>query len=165
MQPFMRLTRLPNFVRNIFRGSEIYFSYCHHLVFMWIITLQIIYSSNSRLIKISRYSPVHITYSLLKRFISSAYWFNCNLWKFFILKLINKLPQPKDGTLYIIADSTTKDKRGKKNPANKYKKKWKTNPFSFGMEIIFIILHWNNFRIPVWFKIIRKKDDPKYKLL
>ena len=163
MQPVMRLTQLPDFVRTIFRGSESYFNYSHHLVFMWIVTLQTAYSSNSRLITLSRYSPSHITYSLLKKFISSAYWFTSHIWNFIILKIISKLPPPEDGILYIIADSTTKAKRGKNNPANKYKKKWKTDPFLFGLEIFFIILHWNSFRIPVWFKIIRKKDDPTYK--
>jgi len=164
MGPLFSLTCLPAFFSAVFEGVRSSFKYRHALIFMWLILVQMCYSDGKTNIKnLNRFSPKRLNYCYFVRFLKASYWFSESLINHFVALVIKKLPHPKDGILYVVSDSTFKPKRGKKSAVHK---KGKTNlfkPYVFGFQIILIAFEWDNFRIPIAFRVIRRKDDPAYK--
>ena len=164
MGPIFSLTCLPSFFYPVFEGVKSGFRYRHGMIFVWIVLTQICFSDGKTNLKnLSRFSPKRLRYCYFTRFIKASYWLSEALIKHFVFIVIKKFPPPKNGVLYIVGDSTFKPKRGKKAQAHK---KGKTNifkPYVFGFQIILIAFCWENFRIPVAFRIIRRKDDSQYK--
>ena len=64
---------------------------------------------------------------------------------------------------YVLGDSTCKAKTGKKNPAVKKGRLRKQLPYLLGIHLVFLVVHWGPYRIPVDFELIRRKEDPNYR--
>jgi hypothetical protein len=64
---------------------------------------------------------------------------------------------------YVVVDSTLKGKTGQQPP---FAKKGRLNEYAayiFGLQMVIVMLQWGNYRIPVAFDIIRRKEDPRYR--
>lgn len=156
------LTCLPSDVRQSLEGCRLQFNYEHFWTFCWLLTLHIFCSGKSNLKELSRHGPITRAYHHYRRLLLAGYWLTSELLNWFVWQVISSLEGDENGLLFIIVDSTIKDKRSKKNPLAKKGKKKSTAPYLFGLHIIFIMFHWQNYRIPVSFALIRKKDHPDY---
>ena len=64
---------------------------------------------------------------------------------------------------YLVVDSTLKDKTGQKHPLAKKGCLNEYAPYVFGLHLVVIMLQWGNYRIPIDFEIVRRKDDARYR--
>jgi hypothetical protein len=62
---------------------------------------------------------------------------------------LRTLPPPTDGILYLIGDSTLKDKRGRNHPLGHTTRHSEHDPYAFGFEMVLLIASWGRFRVPV----------------
>ena len=159
----LQLTRLPQQVSYFLRGTKQFFHYRHHLVFCWTLVLILICQDKATLCGLARFGPKHLCEWHIRRFLSASYWsIRLVLW-WFVDALLAVLPPPQDGVVRLIGDGTYKGKTGQKNPLAKKGRIRAPGPYLFGIHIIILMLHWDNFRIPIDFEIVKKKDSPGYK--
>ena len=158
----LRLTCLPPAVRVFLEGVRGCFRHRHFLVFSWVLVLQAVSNGPANLKALSRQGPSHLAYPHFRRLLCAGYWWSKTLLSWFAYQAICALPPPEDGICYLLADSTFKGKRGKKNPACKKGRLSKYHAYVFGIQLVFLVVHWDVYRIPVDFEIVRKKTDPKY---
>jgi Transposase DDE domain len=62
---------------------------------------------------------------------------------------LRALPPPTDGLLYLIGDSTVKDKRGRKHPLGHTTRHSEHEPYTFGFEMVLLIASGGRVRVPV----------------
>ena len=67
------------------------------------------------------------------------------------------LPPPADGVLYLIGDSTVKEKRGRKHPVGCTTRHSEHAPYPFGCEVVLLIARWGRLRVPVALVLIAPK--------
>ena len=159
----LKLTFLPKNIQNWLQILKSMFRDRHYLVFAWIIVCQAACQEKATLTGLARMAPAHIKVWHFRRLLKAKYWyFRILLW-WFADHAIRVLPAPEDGILYMIFDSTIKDKTGKKHPTAKKSRLNKFSRYVFGIHIVILVLQWGNYRIPVDFEIVRRKDDPKYR--
>jgi hypothetical protein len=95
------------------------------------------------------YLPPTLKYWTTVRMIRSGQWdaeaVGCDM----ATATLRALPPPADGVLYLIGDSTLKDKRGRKHPLGHMTRHSAHDPYSFGFEMVLLIASWDRFRIPV----------------
>jgi transposase len=72
-------------------------------------------------------------------------------------------PPPKDGIIYLVGDSSHKNKRGNNNPVVQKGRKNKYTPWFFGIRFVIIAVCWDVYRIPYSFRIILPKKHDEYK--
>ena len=72
---------------------------------------------------------------------------------------LRTLPPPADGVLYLIGDSTLKDKRGRKHPLGHTTRHSEHDPYTFGFEMVLLIASWGRLRVPMALATI----DPQIK--
>lgn len=159
----MRLTRLPKSVSQYLRVLGPCFHNRHHLVFSWLLLLHMIYGREANLKALARKGPEHVAYWHYRRLLCAAYWCSKVLVWWFADQAIQAFPPPENGVLYMIGDSTHKEKQGKKHPVARKMRLSRSHPFIFGFRIVFLMAHWDVYRIPVDFELIRHKDDPNYR--
>jgi hypothetical protein len=157
------LTYLPDFVRVLFRGMPEVFRHRHRLVFCWLVLIQMIFSGPRTLKGISAVAPSHIAEWHFRRLLSAGYWSLQLLLNWFAEAAIKSFPPPEDKVIYVAADGSKKDKRGKKNPVVQKGRINKHEAFFFGIKFVILMVQWDAYRIPVDFRIILKKNDPEYK--
>jgi hypothetical protein len=140
--PMPHLTILPQSVMYFLRGTRQFFRYRHHLVFCWTLVLILVCPGKATLCGLARLGPAHICEWHLRRVLYASYWcVRLVLW-WFVDAVLAVLPPPEDGVVYAIVDKTVKDKTGTKHPLTK-KGRIRTNgPYLFGMQIVFLLLHW-----------------------
>ncbi len=66
--------------------------------------------------EISRYTPLHIPEWRLRRLLKAGYWTSEIIITWFAMETMKCFPLPKDGIIYLVGDSSHKDKRSKNNP-------------------------------------------------
>lgn len=160
----VRLSCLPKPVANWLHVLQPMFRHRHHLVFCWLLVCQAVYQEKATLTGLARLAPCHIAEWHLRRFLTAAYWnWRVLLWRF-ADQAIAALPPPDDGVCYLVVDSTLKGKTGQQHPLAKKGRLNEYAPYIFGLHMVIVMLHWGNYRIPVDFEIIRRKEDPRYRL-
>ena len=159
----VRLTYLPKPVANWLHVLRPMCRHRHHLVFCWLLVCQAVYQEKATLTGLARLAPCHLAECHLRRFLTAAYWnWRLLLW-WFADQAIAALPPPDDGVCYVVVDSTLKGKTGQQPP---FAKKGRLNEYAayiFGLQMVIVMLQWGNYRIPVDFEIIRRKEDPRYR--
>lgn len=155
-----KLFCLPRFYREAMEPLREHFQWGHFLTFSWLLLIIMLHHGPGNLAQISAYMP--LSYQLLTRFVSASYWDTIYLWTHMLSLVLNKIPAPKDGICYVIADATDAPKRSKCNPCTRKGKKSKKGPWLFGLHILVISFHWEHWRIPVAFKLVRAKNSPGY---
>lgn len=159
----IKISYLPIWISCIFKGIPINWKYRHRLVFSWLIFMQAIVPGKKTLKELSRWTPIHIPHWRFYRLLKAKYWKLDEVVKWFSLKVMNAFPRPEDCTIYVAADSSNKDKRGKKNPVAQKGRKGKSKPWFFGIRFIVLTVCWDVYRIPYSIKIILPKNHPEYK--
>jgi hypothetical protein len=156
------ITFLPPFVRTLFRGMPGVFRHRHQLVFCWLVMMQMILSGPRTLTRLCAPAPSWITEWRFRRLLSAAYWgLHLLLW-WFAEQAIKSFPEPEDKVVYVIADGSKKDKRGKKNPATQKGREGQHSSWFFGIRFVVLMLAWDVYRIPVDFCLVLPKNHPDY---
>ncbi|HEX2241756.1 MAG TPA: transposase [Gammaproteobacteria bacterium] len=159
----IRFTRLPKPVVNWLQALRPMFRHRHHLVFCWLIVCQAVYQEKATVKGLARLTPRHIAEWHLRRLLTAAYWnWRILLW-WFVDQVVAMLPPPGDGVCYLAVDSTLKDKTGQKPPLAKKGRLNEHAAYVFGLHIVVVMLQWGNYRIPVDFEIVRRKEQPHYR--
>lgn len=155
-----KLVCLPKFYREAMEPLRKHFQWEHFLTFSWLLLIIMLNQGSGNLAQIKTYMP--LSYELLTRFLSSSYWNTSNLWEHMLSLVLDRIPAPKDGICYVIADATDAPKRSKCNPYAKKGKKSKNSPWLFGLHILVVSIHWSHWRIPVAFKLVKPKSSSEY---
>jgi Transposase DDE domain len=75
---------------------------------------------------------------------------------------LGAFPPPRDGVLYLVADSTLKGKRTQHNP---WAKAWRLNeyrPYTFGLHVVVLLAQWDVYRVPLAFRLVQRKGSKGY---
>jgi hypothetical protein len=158
-----QFTCLPTPVANWLQVLRPMLRHRHHLVFGGFLGCQGVYQEKATVKGLARLAPRHIAEWHLRRLLTAAYWNWRILLGWFVDQVIATLPPPDDGVCYLVVDSTLKDKTGQKHPLAKKGRLNEYAPYVFGLHIVVLMLQWGNFRIPVDFELVRRKDSPHYR--
>jgi hypothetical protein len=79
-----------------------------------------------------------------------------------VSQALSAFPPPKDGVLYLVVDSTLKNKRMKKNPLAKKGRRNEYAPYTVGLHIVILIAQWDVYRVPLAFRVVKPKGSPGY---
>lgn len=157
------LTHLPSFVRYIFKGMPGTWKRRHQLFFCWIVVMQAVFPGKKTLTEMARYAPNHITEWRFRRLLKAGYLSIRLIVIWFAQEAAAAFPPPEDGVIFIISDSSEKNKRGEKNPCAQKGRKSKNKPWFFGIRFVVLMLSWDVYRIPADFRIILPKKHRDYK--
>jgi hypothetical protein len=131
----------------------------HFLVLCWLLIALIRDPGKGTLKGLMSYLPPTLTYWPPLRMIRSGQWDAAAVIEGMATTTLRTLPPPADGVLYLIGDSTLKDKRGRKHPLGHTTRHSEHDPYTFGFEMVLLIARWGRFRVPVALAPI----DPKIK--
>jgi len=155
-------TCLPPATRILFKGMPGVWRHRHRMVFCWLIVMQIVTSGARTLSGLSQSAPGFVTEWRFRRLLSAGYWSLKVLLHWFAEEAIKSLPVPENKVLYVIADGSKKDKRGQKNPAAQKGRLNEHHAWFFGIKFVVLMVAWDNYRIPVDFKMVLPKGHPDY---
>jgi Transposase DDE domain len=157
------VTYLPLFVTILFRGMPGVWQHRHRLVLCWLIVMQALFPGRKTLEDLARWTPRSITVWRLRRVLKSAYWDIHLLVAWWVAEALQPLPPPKDGTLHLVGDGSVKPKRGTQNPLAQKGRESEPQPWFFGIRFALLIATWDGYRLPVAFRLSRRKTDPAYR--
>jgi Transposase DDE domain len=129
----------------------------HFLVFCWLLMALIRDPGKGTLKGLRPYLPPSLKYWTTVRMIRSGQWDAEAVVCTMATATLRTLPPPSDGILYLIGDSTLKEKRGRKHPLGHTTRHSDHDPYTFGFEIVLLVASWGRLRIPVALGLI----DPK----
>jgi hypothetical protein len=95
------------------------------------------------------YLPPTLKYWTTLRMIRSGQWEAEAVVDDMATATLRALPPPADGVLYLIGDSTLKDKRGRKHPLGHMTRHSEHDPYTFGFEMVLLIARWGRVRVPI----------------
>ena len=156
------VTYLPLFVTQLFRGMPGLWKGRHCLILCWLIVMQALFPGRKTLEELARWTPASITVWRFRRVLKAVYWEVHVLVAWWVEEALQTLPPAKDGTLYLVGDGSVKPKRGTKNPVAQKGRKSEQQPWFFGIRFALLIATWDDYRLPVAFRVIRRKTDPAY---
>lgn len=154
------LIRIPHIIRTRLETLRSSFRHDHHLVFCWLLVIQMVYPGRSSLKELSRWIPV--PYYQLTRLLSARYWNSEKLWNWFVRRVLAIVPAPLNRVCFLSIDLVEIDKRSYLNPFAKKSKKQSDGPWVYGLHLLVFCLNWDAWRIPVAFRLVRAKSDPLY---
>jgi hypothetical protein len=157
------VTYLPLFVMVLFCGMPGIWKHRHRLVLCWLIVMHTLFPGRKTLEELARWTPGSITVWRLRRVLKAAYWDVHGLVAWWVEEALQTLPPPKDGTLYLVGDGSVKPKRGTQNPLAPTGRKSEHQPWFFGIRFALLIVTWDIYRLPVAFRLIRRKTHPAYR--
>ena len=156
------VTYLPLFITILFRGMPGVWQHRHRLVLCWLIVMQALFPGRKTLEELARWTPGSITVWRLRRVLKAAYWDVHLLVAWWVAEALQTLPPPQDGILHLVGDGSVKPKRGTQNPLAQKGRKSEHQPWFFGIRFALLIATWGVYRLPVAFRVIRRKTDPAY---
>ena len=157
------VTYLPPFVTSLFRGMPGIWQSRHRLILCWLVCLQALYPGQKTLAERARWTPAQVTVWRCRRLRKASDWNVHGLVEWWGQEALNTLPPPKDGTLYLVGDGSVKPKRGMQNPLAQKGRKSEHQPGFFGIRFALLIAHWDVYRLPGAFRLIRPKSHPEYR--
>jgi len=131
----------------------------HFLVFCWLLIALIRDPGKGTLKGLGTYLPPKLRYWTTLRMVRSGQWHAKTVMAQMATATLRTLPPPPDGVLYIIGDSTLKDKRGRQHPLGHITRHSEHDPYTFGFEMVVLLASWDRLRIPLALVPI----DPKIK--
>jgi len=159
----IKISHIPFYVRYIFKGMPGIWKGRHLLIFYWLVFLQATVPGKKTLKELSHWSPFHVPEWRFRRLLKAGYWTIEIIISWFAMEVMNSFPPPKDGIIYLVGDSSHKNKRGKNNPVVQKGRESNNKPWFFGIRFVLLMAAWNVYRIPFSFKIILPKDHKEYK--
>jgi hypothetical protein len=76
--------------------------------------------------------------------------------------LLATLPPPTNGILYLFGDGSHADKRGTKHPVVQKGLISQHHPWFVGLRFVLLMAGWDEYRIPVGFRLILPKRHGRY---
>jgi hypothetical protein len=156
------VTYLPLFVTLLFRGMPGIWKSRHRLILCWLVFMQALYPGRKTLEELARWTPAQVTVWRFRRLLKARYWHMHLLVEWWAQAALATLPPPSDGTLYLVGDGSDKPKRGTQNPLAQKGRKSEHHPWFFGIRFARLIAHWDVYRLPMAFRLIRPKNHPEY---
>lgn len=157
------VTYLPLFITVLFRGMPGMWKSRHRLLLCWLVVMQALFPGRKTLEELARWTPAYVTAWRWRRLLKAAYWDVHLLVTWWAEEALRSLPPPKDGTLYLVGDGSVKPKRGTQNPLAQKGRKSEHQPWFFGIRFALLIATWDIYRLPVAFRLIRRKTDLVYR--
>ena len=158
----IRLTRLPEEVARLLAPLKPYFSYRHYLVFCWLLVAHLSCFEKATLQALARHIPGHVAAWHLRRLLAAGRWPWARALEWLVSQALAAFPPPRNGVLYLVVDSTLKGKRTKQNPLAKKTRLNDYAPFTFGLHVVILLAHWDVYRIPLAFRLVKPKGSPGY---
>jgi hypothetical protein len=145
-------TRVPS---NVYQGLHPFKRYfpcaqgSHFLVFCWPVVALIRDLGKRTLKGFGPYLPPTLHYWTTLRMVRSGQWDAPTLVAAMAASTIRALPPPADGILYLIGDSTWREKRGRKHPLGHTTRQGEHAPYTFGFGMVLLIASWGACRVPI----------------
>jgi len=155
----MRLRSIPQKVANRlapYRASFKCTQAQHFNLWCWLLVTLII-SGSGQIKALTRYMPSRLAYWTTLRMIRAQVWDEQALLDLMVADTLYTLPEPKDGELNLIFDTTRKEKTGEKQPLAFTTKMGKFEPYIFGHTVLLLMAQWGCFRLPIAVRVL----DPK----
>lgn len=121
----------------------------HFLIFCWLVIALIRAPGKGTLKGLRPYLPATLPYWTTVRMVRSGQWEAQTVIQTMATATLRALPPPADGVLYLVGDSTLKEKRGRKHPLGHTTRPSESAPYTFGFELVLLIASWDRFRVPV----------------
>lgn len=121
----------------------------HFLVCCWLVVALIRDPGKGTLKGLKPYLPPKLQYWTTLRMVRSGQWDAAAVVCQMAATTLRTLPPPADGVLYLIGDSTVKEKRGRKHPLGHTTRHCEHDPYTFGFEMVLLIASWDRFRVPL----------------
>jgi hypothetical protein len=158
----IRLTRVPEEVTRLLAPLKPYFSYRHYWVFCWLLVAHMVCFEKATLQGLARYIPHQVAAWHLRRLVAAGRWQWARVLEWLVAQALSAFPPPKDGVLYLVVDSTLKNKRTKKNPLAKKGRLNEYAPYTVGLHIVILIAQWDVYRVPLAFRLVKPKGSQGY---
>lgn len=156
------LTRVPPQVGYFLRGTQQFFRFRHQWVFCWSLVLILVYQDKATLKGLSRLGPGKLYEWHLRQLLCANYWCWRLVLDWMVQAVLAVLSPPEDGLLLVVGDGTYKSKTGTKNPLAKKGRQQSQGPYLFGLQILFLMVAWDPYRVPVDLEIVWRKDQPDH---
>lgn len=101
--------------------------------------------------------PPALTYWTTMRMVRSGQWDAQAVLTDMATATLRSLPPPADGVLYLLGESTLKEKRGRQHPLGHTTRHSEHDPYTFGFEMVLLMASWAHVRVPIALGLI----DPK----
>ena len=158
-----RMTRSPEEVARLFAPLKPYFRYHrHYAVLCWLVVAHLVCFEKATLQALARHTPTRVAAWHLRRLLAAGCWPWAMVLAWLVEQTLSGFPPPRDGVLYVVADSTLKGKRTQKNPLAK---SWRLNeyrPYTFGLHVVVLLAQWDVYRIPLAFRLVQRKGTKGY---
>jgi hypothetical protein len=145
-------TGIPNKVYQVLYPFKKHFRCAqaqHFLIFCWLVTAMIRTPGKGTLKGLRPYLPAKLPYWTTLRMIRSGQWDAQRVLREMAMATLRTLPPPGDGVLYLIGDSTVKEKRGRKHPLGHTTRHNEAAPYTFGFAMVLLMASWGRFRVPL----------------
>ncbi len=152
-----RLSCLPHKVYDFLYGFKSHFRCVqgrHFLLFCWLLVALIVDQGKGTLKGLTGHLPPRLRYWTLMRMVRSGQWDAQALLSEMVGQVLPWLPAPSDGVLYLLGDSTLKQKRGQKHPLGRKARMNEYASYTFGFEMVLLVACWDHYRIPVALAVI-----------
>jgi hypothetical protein len=158
----IRMTRVPEEVTRLLAPLKPYFSYRHYLVFCWLLVAHLMCFGKATVQGLARFTPPQVAAWHLRRLLAAGRWPWARVLEWLVSETLAAFPPPKDGVLYLVADSTLKGKRTKQNPLVKKSRLNEYAPYTFGLHVAILIAQWDVYRVPLAFRLVKPKGNKGY---
>jgi Transposase DDE domain len=118
-------------------------------VFCWLVLALIRDPGKGTIKGLGAYLPSKLPSWTTLRMVRSSQWDAAAIMTQIATTTLRTLPPPADGILYLIGESTLKDKRGRKHPLGHTTRHSEHDPYTFGFEMVLLIASWDRFRVPI----------------
>lgn len=160
--PLITGTYGPLFGTLLLRGMPGLWQPRHRLVRCWLLGMPALFSGRKTLEERARWTPDAITAWRWRRVLTAAYWDVHLLVAWWGQAALQALPPPQAGALYRVGDGSHKPQRGPQNPLGQKGRKSAPQPWLFGSRFVLVIAHWDGYRLPGAFRLIRPQSQPAY---
>jgi hypothetical protein len=125
--------------------------------------MQAVSPGRKTLEEMAKWPPATITAWRFGRLLKATYWSVHLIVSWLAQDLLATLPPPTNGVLYLFGDDSHADKRGPKNPVVQKGRISQHHPWFFGLRFVLLMAAWDDYRVPVGFRIILPKRHTAYR--
>jgi hypothetical protein len=158
----IRRTRLPEEGARLLLPLKPYFSYRHYLVFCWLLVADLGCFEKATVQALARYMPGPVAAWHVRRLLAAGRWQWARVREWRGSEALAAFPPPRDGVLYLVVDSTRKEKRSKKNPLAKKGRLTEYAPYTVGLHVVLLIAQGEVYRVPLAFRLVKPTGSTGY---
>jgi hypothetical protein len=156
----IRFTRGPEAVTRWLAPLKSHFSSRHYLIFCWLLVAHLVCVGKATVQGLARYTPRHVAAWQLRRLLAAGRWPWARVLEWLGSEALAAFAPPPDGVLYLVVESTLKEKRRKKNPLAKKGRLNEYAPFTFGLHVLLLMAQWGVYRLPLALRLVKPKGSP-----